>query len=306
MAVSPRGLGKGLDALLNSQTTSLVEPAPNTVPVDDISPNPHQPRQIFPEDSLQELAHSIREQGLLQPILVRPQAASAGKAKYEIIAGERRFRASLLAGLQDIPVIIKHVDDKQSLIFAMIENLQREDLNPIDEAMGLAQLQKKLGVSQEELGRVIGKSRPAISNALRLLQLPEDLQSDVRSGTISAGHARALLALDSVDLQRSTRERIVAEGLSVRQAEALIAKLKDQPPEGQAQQPNITESTNSAAPAGLEEELLAAQQHLESIFGLKVRLQGSKNKGRLVMHFRSNSEFSQLIAKLGIDLGTMA
>lgn len=235
-AASPkRGLGKGLGALIPSsptedplRSTPDSDRVPGTdpaaavatyaeLPIDSIVPNPRQPRAVFDEDALAELVFSIREIGLLQPVVVRPTAGG-----YELVAGERRLRASREAGLTAIPAIIRQTDDEAMLRDALLENLHRANLNPLEEAAAYQQLLSDFGCTQDELARRIGRSRPQVTNTLRLLRLPPDVQRRVAAGVLSAGHARALLSLDDTDAMEVLATRIVAEGLSVRSVEELI------------------------------------------------------------------------------------
>lgn len=246
MAAAPkRGLGKGLGALIPSsapteeETTtapaqpSVPDPGADVVapiagaryaelPIDQVVPNPRQPRTVFDEDALAELVFSIREIGLLQPIVVRRTHAADGADAFELIAGERRLRASREAGLDVIPAIIRDTDDDAMLRDALLENLHRADLNPLEEAAAYQQLLSDFGCTQEELARRIGRSRPQVSNTLRLLKLPPDVQRRVAAGVLSAGHARALLSLDDTADMEALAARIVAEGLSVRSVEEII------------------------------------------------------------------------------------
>ncbi len=226
MASSARGLGRGLGALIpgpaeQSASVGDAEPFGATyaeLPLESVVPNPRQPRTIFDEDALAELVFSIREIGLLQPIVVR----SLGKDSYELIAGERRLRASREAGLERIPAIIRETDDDAMLRDALLENLHRADLNALEEAAAYQQLLSDFGCTQDELARRIGRSRPQVTNTLRLLKLPPDVQRRVAAGVISAGHARALLSLDDPAAMDALAARIVAEGLSVRAVEEII------------------------------------------------------------------------------------
>ena len=235
MAAAPkRGLGKGLGALIPSSTpTTVVEAAESTtqtvpagpmgatydeLPIEQVLPNPRQPRTVFDEDALAELVFSIREIGLLQPIVVR----RTGPQTYELIAGERRLRASKEAGITAIPAIIRETDEDAMLRNALLENLHRADLNPLEEAAAYQQLLSDFGCTQDELARRIGRSRPQVSNTLRLLKLPPDVQRRVAAGVLSAGHARALLSLDDPVAMDALATRIVAEGLSVRSVEEII------------------------------------------------------------------------------------
>lgn len=231
-AAPKRGLGKGLGALITSApeasgpTASVPTPDVEAIagvryaelPIDRVAPNPRQPREVFDEDALAELVFSIREIGLLQPIVVRP----VGADQYELVAGERRLRASKEAGLTVIPAIIRDTDDDAMLRDALLENLHRANLNPLEEAAAYQQLLSDFGCTQDELARRIGRSRPQVTNTLRLLKLPPDVQRRVAAGVLSAGHARALLSLDEVSAMDALATRIVAEGLSVRAVEEII------------------------------------------------------------------------------------
>ena len=217
------GLGKGLDLLFaDLPETTADDAAASTLPLREIEPDPAQPRKKFDDDALNQLADSITENGLLQPIAVRPKKLGTG---YIIIAGERRWRAARLAGLDEVPVIIKDVSDEQAAALALIENLQREDLNPIEVAEGCHQLIEKYGLTQETAAKKLGKSRSAVTNSLRLLALPEDVRRKVSAGVLSAGHAKVLLGLPTQDLMRQATAEIEANGLNVRQTEALCKKL---------------------------------------------------------------------------------
>ena len=226
MAMNSLGLGKGLDALIR-ETSGTRQPASvQAVPLRDIAPNPNQPRRRFVEKALEELAASIRSQGLLQPLLVRP-LGEAYPGKYEIIAGERRWRASKLAGLTEVPVVVRNFSDLETLSAALIENLQREDLNPLEEALGMQMLKEEFGLSQDDLAQRLGKSRSAVANSLRLLSLPESFHKDLAEGKLSAGHGRALLSITSERAQGYLRNLILEESLSVREAEGLAATWKE-------------------------------------------------------------------------------
>ena len=249
MSVKKRGLGRGLDALLGASSnvvrSSAAAGGPDNqdktlreLPVDLIQRGKYQPRRDIEPESLQELANSIKSQGVMQPIVVRPIAGE----RYEIIAGERRWRATQLAGLDVIPVVIRDVPDDAAIAMALIENIQREDLNPIEEAMALHRLQQEFELTQQEVANAIGKSRSTVANLLRLMSLQDDVRRLVEHGDIEMGHARALLALEASDQSHAART-VVARGLSVRQTEALVRKLlsdKDKPaPEQPRIDPNI-------------------------------------------------------------------
>ena len=226
MAANGMGLGKGLGALIRETSSVRTGTDVHTLPIKDIVPNPNQPRRKFVEKALEELAQSIKGQGLLQPILVRP-LGDAQPGKYEIIAGERRWRASKLAGLVEVPVVVRSFTDQETLAAALIENLQREDLNPVEEALGIQTLKEEFSLSQEDLAARLGKSRSAIANSLRLLALPEQVRKDMMDGRLTAGHARALLSITSQRPQEYLRNLILEENLSVREAEGYASTWKE-------------------------------------------------------------------------------
>ncbi|MBQ8076937.1 MAG: ParB/RepB/Spo0J family partition protein [Eubacterium sp.] len=260
------GLGKGLGALMleNSVDDTL---STSTLPINDIIPNKDQPRKTFDEAALEELAESIRLHGVLQPLLVRPLTTGG----YQLVAGERRWRASRMAELKEVPVIVKELDDTEAMQIAIIENLQREDLNPIEEAEGLQALIDKCGFTQEEAAASVGKSRPAITNSLRLLRLPVNVREMTKNGEISAGHARALLAFDSEALIQEVADQIVSKKLTVRDVEKL------------AKRPAAKASQRSAKrrDSFYDEVELALSEAL----GTKVRVNNGRNKGTLEIEF---------------------
>ena len=216
------GLGKGLDALFMDNTT---ESGPVTLRIAEIEPNREQPRKEFDESALADLADSIREHGVIQPLLVRPMPTGG----YQLVAGERRWRASRMAGLTEVPVVIRELSDHETMELALIENLQRQDLNPMEEALGYQSLMNEYAMTQEQVSKVIGKSRPAIANSLRLLSLPTPVVELVREGKLSAGHGRALLALDSEEAILEAAELAVKKGMSVRETEKLTQQAKKEP-----------------------------------------------------------------------------
>ncbi len=281
--MAKKGLGKGLSALIASNGA---EPRYEMVPLDRIKPNPLQPRKTFDDEGLEELAASILEHGVVQPVVVRPCPGG-----YELVVGERRWRAALKAGVSSIPAVVRDTSDPQALEVALIENLHREDLNAIEEAGAYRQLMEDFGLTQEELSQRLGKSRPAISNTLRLLQLPLEIQAAVVAGELSAGHARSLLALQGDPYQGELARRIIDEGLSVRQAEELARRHLLKAAEGGAP------SSKKTKPVRLEE--------LESIIsarlGSKVRVFRGRRKGRIVIDFRNDRELARLLAELGVQ-----
>lgn len=211
------GLGKGLDALFADNNTMEEEQGVQMLRLSEIEPNRNQPRKEFDREALQQLADSIREHGVLQPLLVR----TIGESSYQLVAGERRWRAARMAGISEVPVIVKELDDTQAMEIALIENLQREDLNPIEEALGYQVLTDQYGMTQDEVAKRVGKSRPVIANALRLLGLPQEILEMVKHGEITSGHARALLAFESKEEMLAVAQKIVSQGLTVREVERL-------------------------------------------------------------------------------------
>jgi len=276
MATPKRGLGKGLGALLVEN--EVTESAPVSLKITDIVPNAQQPRHQFDEDALRELSDSIAQHGVLQPLLVRPMTDGS----YQLVAGERRWRASRMAGLTEVPVVIREMTDQESATLALIENLQREDLNPMEEATGYRSLMDAYGLTQEEAARVVGKSRPAVTNALRLLQLPASVTDMVADGRLSAGHARALLAFDSAETQQAVAGQIIEKQLSVRAVEKLAQQAKKPAPK-----PTAPRSRR----AFYDEVELALHEHL----GRKVKVTvGPKAGGTLTLEFYDEDDLRRL------------
>jgi len=286
MKKKQRGLGKGLDALLNPMDLSKDSAGITYLKIDQIKPNKNQPRTIFSEKSLNELAQSINEQGLLQPILVRKLDGE----NYEIVAGERRWRACQLAKLERVPVIIKDLSNEEVLVIALIENIQREDLNPIDQALALKKLKDDLNISQEEIANKVGKSRAQIANLMRLLQLPEDVQHLVKENKLSAGHARALLALESKEEMIALANEIISKGMSVRETEKIVKNKK------------IPKKTNGKVTFDKELANFLAQQFKNKISPkIKVNLKGNREKGTISLKYNSQNDLELLLKKLGIS-----
>lgn len=281
-----RALGRGLSALLGDpeQDTGAGAP-PSEIPVDLIHPNPAQPRKSFRQPELQELADSIRAHGVIQPVVVRPEPGMQGA--YQIVAGERRWRAAQLAGVHAIPAVVREVDDRQILELAIVENVQRVDLDPIEEASGYSQLIDSFGYTQEQLARTIGKSRSHVANTMRLLSLPEPVLNMLRAGTLTAGHARALItANDPVGLA----EQAVLRGLTVRQVEELARKL---PPDIRAKAPRRMPEKDADTRA-LEGDLSAA-------IGMRVTIEHitPEGGGEVRIRYRDLDELDRLCRKLG-------
>lgn len=280
MAKKASGLGKGLGALmLENNVDDMV--STSTLNINEIIPNKEQPRKTFDRTALEELADSIRQHGVLQPLLVRPLPNGA----YQLVAGERRWRASRLAELKEVPVIIKELTDTEAMEIAIIENLQREDLNPIEEAEGLQTLIDKCGFTQEEVATSVGKSRPAITNALRLLKLPEDVREMTKKGEISAGHARALLSFDSPALMQEVAAKIVSDKLTVRDVEKL------------AKRPKTAETKK--APRRRDSIYDEVELSLTEALGRKVKVYNGRSKGTLEIEFYSADDLKNIANIIG-------
>ena len=282
MAVKRGGLGTNLDSLIpTSLTVAGTEVAQqNEIPLSHISPNPKQPRQIFDETAMAELVTSIKSVGILQPPVVRKVAEN----KYELIMGERRYRAAQIAGFTSIPVIIRQTPDNELLREALIENIHRSNLNPLEEGAAYAQLLSDFGCTHDELATKLGRSRPLISNTIRLLNLPDSVQRKVASGVLSAGHARALLGLtDGAEIEKLA-SRIVAEGLSVRATEEIIATLK----------PTTTTPKKSAV-KGTSGAGLAAAELLSDYLDTRVTVQSGKGKGKIVIEFSGSEDLQRIV-----------
>ena len=287
-----KGLGRGLDALLGgssdiSEAVPGVPGAPSSLPVSQMQAGKYQPRTRMDEGALNELAASIKAQGLMQPILVRPLAGN-GSDRYEIIAGERRFRAAQIAGLSEVPVLVKDVDDQAAAAMALIENIQREDLNPLEEAQGIQRLINDFSFTHEQAAGAVGRSRSAVSNLLRLLNLAKPVQTMLMAGDIDMGHARALLAVDSAT-QITLANQIVAKRLSVRETEKLVVKTTAD--QAEAGKPRVAKE-KSRDLARLEEEL---SDTLATQVAIKL---GAKNRGQLVIDFANLDALDDLLARL--------
>lgn len=280
-----KGLGRGLEVLLGT-TPDLSSESPLVSPVSmtRLQSGKYQPRSRMDEGALNDLAASIREQGVMQPILVRPIAG--GSKRYEIIAGERRFRAAQIAGLKEIPAIVKHVDDKTAAAMALIENMQREDLNPLEEAMGIQRLVSEFSFTHEQAAQSIGRSRSAVTNLLRLLNLTEPVQTMLTAGDIDMGHARALLAVEGA-VQIALATQIVAKRLSVREAEKLVAQ-------------ELNRQKNPLKPAKVKsQDLVNLETELSDLLTTKVSFKmGAKGKGKLIIDFANLDILDGLLAKI--------
>jgi len=278
MAKKTHGLGRGLDSLFAGTDDWGSSTTVQEIAVGELDPNPDQPRRTFSEESISQLADSIREQGVLQPLLVVPSDGG----RYMIIAGERRYRAGRAAGLETLPCIVKDIDVIRQREIALIENLQREDLNPIEAARGIKALMDQCGYTQEKVGERLGKSRPAIANMLRLLQLPDEVTEMVRDGLLSAGHARVLAGISDRETQLRLAHRAVDEGLNVRQMEQLAKSAGTDKPK------------TKKSPAQLPPELGELQDKIRLKTGLKSTLTGSIQKGRIVLQYSTREELERL------------
>lgn len=275
------GLGRGLESLMGGMDADVASLPPDAnLLLSDIHPNPHQPRKVFDEAALTELADSIAQHGVLQPILVRRDGSG-----YEIVAGERRFQAAKRAGLMEIPAIVRDISDEDVFAIALIENLQREDLNPIEEAQGYRTLLDQTGMTHAELGKTLSKSRPAIANALRLLDLPDEIQGLVSEGLISAGHARAILAVGNEEGRLRLAKKVVEDGLTVRQTEKLaplFSVAESVPPKREPLPPSYKR----------------AAQHLRSVLKTNVRVKRVRNKNKVEIEFESEEDLARLVGLL--------
>lgn len=281
--VKRRALGRGIGALIpgafeSQEGPTQATPAPLVhVSIQRVRPNPFQPRQHFPEEELEELAQSIRQQGLLQPVLLRPVDGG-----YELVAGERRFRAAQRAGLSEIPAVVREVDDRTALELALIENLQRTDLDPIEEARAYERLSRQFGLTQEEIAARVGKHRSTIANTMRLLRLPEEIQREIAAGRLTAGHARALLAVASPEEQRRLAREFLQQGVSVRDAE------RRSQPKGRRT---------------LDPDWQAVEDRLRQLLDTKVRLLPRRNgSGKLEIEYYSIQQLNQLLTRLGLSV----
>ncbi|MDR2636963.1 MAG: ParB/RepB/Spo0J family partition protein [Zoogloeaceae bacterium] len=278
-----KGLGRGLDALLsgNGETTADEQ---RTLPTGCLAPGKYQPRSRMNEESLAELAASIRAQGIVQPILVRPVDITPGAERYEIVAGERRWRAAQLAGLENVPVLVRTIPDEQALAMALIENIQREDLNPLEEALGLQRLIDEFKLKHEEAADAVGRSRPAVSNLLRLLQLCEPVQEMLLDNRLDMGHARALLPLPAAG-QIQLAQQVAQKGLSVRDVERLAQRYLNPPRRAAAQE--------------ADRDLLRLEEELSDLFGASVQIRANKKgAGRISIEFGNLDQLEGLLGRL--------
>jgi len=281
--IKMKGLGRGLDALLAGTDEKRADEQ-RSLPIERLRPGKYQPRTRMDQESLDELAASIKAQGVMQPILVRAVDKTPGAERYEIVAGERRWRASQLAGLSEVPVLVRDIPDEQALAMALIENIQRENLNPLEEAQGLQRLIDEFGLTHQQAADAVGRSRPAASNLLRLLQLSPPVQELLMTGKLDMGHARALLPLTGAQ-QIAAAQRIVQKGLSVREAERLVQQITN-PARKPAEQP-------------VDRDLLRLQEELADGLGANVHIKtNKKGAGKVTIEFGSLEQLDGLLARL--------
>lgn len=283
MAAKRNGLGRGLESLFVDNSVEEITASANKLKIMEIEPNHDQPRKIFDEKALAELADSIAQHGILQPLVVRPLS----NGSYQLVAGERRWRAARIAGLSEVPVIIKELTDEEVIEIAMVENLQREDLNPLEEALGYAYMMQELKITQEQVAEKVGKSRPAVANALRLLKLPEEIQEMVKNNIISAGHARALLGFSTKEEMLEVASLIIKEDISVREIENLVKAAKKAPPKPKEKKKR-------------EKFFSEVELALVNNLGRKVKIKenGKKGSGVLEIEFFDESDLKSLAMKL--------
>jgi ParB family chromosome partitioning protein len=285
--VSRNALGKGLSALLPERKTPTGSAGVLQIPLDQISPNPSQPRKHFAPEALADLVASVKVHGILQAVLVRRSPSG-----FELIAGERRFRAAREAGLTEIPAVVFEVAEKESMAISMVENLQRENLNPIEEAAGFQRMSQELGLTQEEIARIVGKDRTSVANFLRLLKLPAAIQQDLTEDRLTMGHARALLSLPDHATQLNLRDRILAEGSSVRETEEMVTRTLTSGPGKPSRKGKPRQVAGDIHLASVEESL-------KRRLGVKVTLAGSEKKGVIQIHYHSLEELNRLLDILG-------
>ncbi len=293
VAIKKKGLGRGLEALLGDKATAQAQVEINRLPLTALQAGKYQPRQKMDAGPLQELAESIREQGVMQPLLVR----LVGAGKYEIIAGERRFRAATLAGLKEVPVLVSGADDQAAAAMALVENMQRQDLNPLEESQGLARLIEEFGFTHEQAAKAVGKSRSAISNLLRLIQLAKPVQAMLLAGEIDMGHARALLPLPGAS-QVALAQRIAAQGLSVREAERMAAALALAG--GQIGDKKAKSKEGAHSPSR-DPDMRRLSQEIADLIGLNAEFKFKGRGGELRIRFSQFDELDSLLRKLGVQ-----
>lgn len=284
MTPQPRGLGRGLGALIPQMEDEELSKALE-VSIEEIQPNPYQPRKEFNQEKINELANSIKEHGIIQPLLVRKTNSG-----FQLIAGERRWRAAQMIELKTVPVVVRDMQDEQMMEIALVENLQRSDLNPIEEAEAYQRLMETFQLTQEDVAQKVGKSRPAVANTLRLLQLPEDIRKLLMADAITMGHARALLALSDRNKQRETCQSIIQNELSVRETEELIRRIL---------QPTVSRETSKASSLSQDSKknphLMSIEDELKQLFGTKININSSGKRGKIEIEYYSSEELERVL-----------
>jgi len=280
----PKGLGKGLSALFGEEVAMLEPNKVRKLRLSEIEPNPNQPRKEFKEEALESLADSIREHGLLQPIIVREK----DDGRFEIISGERRWRASRMAKLTIVDAVVLDADDVKSGVLALVENLQREDLNPMEEALGYSHLMTTSGMTQEETARLVGKSRPAVANSLRLLTLPEHARDLVADGDLSEGHAKVLLSLSDADKIDVLADRCVSDGISVRELEKIVKNIKNEEAPKEEVQKEISVNYYNETAKAVSEQI-----------GRKVQIKNGRRKGTVTIEYYGDDDLNELLKIFG-------
>jgi ParB family transcriptional regulator, chromosome partitioning protein len=275
-----KGLGKGLGALITSANSENEESGILEIKINDIEPNINQPRKFFDDDKLFQLSESIKQHGIMQPIIVKKE-----QNIYRIVAGERRWRAARMAGIATVPVIVKELSNKQVMEMALIENLQREDLNAIEEAEAYERLIKEYNLTQEEVSTAVGKSRSAVANSIRLLCLSEKIRGFIVSGQLSSGHARALIVVEDKDLQLEIAEEVIKNSLNVRETEKLVKKYLSKKPAKKTEKKS--------------EVIIELEDRLKNIFGTKVQILSNNKKGKIMIEYYSNDELDRILEMCG-------
>lgn len=296
-----RALGRGLDALIPQSAERRPtggEDRVHIVPIEKVIPNPRQPRSVMDDEGLQELAESIRERGVLEPLLVRPLS----DGRFELVAGERRLRASARAGLAEVPVLFRDFGERASLEVALIENVQREDLNPVDEARAYQRLVEEFGRTHAEISKAVGKNRSTVTNLLRLLSLPGEILIQVSRGTLTAGHARALLKLELPEDQVRVARQILEEGWSVRETERRVGEPRGTESEAQQDAPAEILDRAKPEPKGLDPQVQRVEEAIRKFFGTEVHLHHTTKGGRIEIRYFSNEELERVLEQMGIEV----
>ena len=295
--MSRQALGRGLRALIPESSLGVGEGL-REVPVAEVAPNPFQPRRQFADDNLQELAESIRAHGVLEPVVVRP-VEGREPVRYELVVGERRWRAAQLAGLTTLPAVVRSVGDREMLQMALVENLQREDLNPVEEAEAYRRLVEEFGLSQEEVARAVGRKRPTVANTMRLLELEPEILEALRSGRLSAGHGKALLGLPPGPGRVELARRVMERALSVRETEELVRRLAQGPPDGSQARAGPGGGARSSGGTGEHRRWAEVEAALERALGTRVVIREGRRKGRIEIEFYGEEDLVRLVELLG-------